>query len=78
MMVEFEKRIFHLNQEISALKSSGHNASEQVARLEGALEEAERLYGFYKNQMMVQGGGHEKNASANANNAPDADNSGQG
>ena len=67
MMVEFEKRIFHLNQEITSLKTSRHNTPERLARLEGALEEVERLYGFYKNQMAVKGGGHEESISHGGN-----------
>ena len=73
-MVEFEKRIFNLSQEISTLKASGHTMPEQLARLEGALEEAERLYGFYKNQMMVKGGANEKSISADSSDVGAGDN----
>ncbi len=64
-----------MSQEISTLKALGHPMPEQLARLEGALEETERLYGFYKNQMMVKGGANEKSVSADSSDVGAGDNS---
>jgi len=54
MLVQFEKRIAFLKDEIMFLESSGGSKT-QIAEVIGALNEAEKLYSFYKSQMVDKG-----------------------
>lgn len=54
MLVQFEKRIAFLKGEIDSLKASG-TSELQYLELIGALNEAEKLYSFYKSQMVDKG-----------------------
>lgn len=50
MFVEFEKRIAHLSETVRELEAAGKHSTEECLRLIGALEEAEKLFAFFKNQ----------------------------
>jgi len=54
MLIQFEKRINYLKDEIVFLESSG-GSKVQISELIGALNEAESLYAFYKSQMVEKG-----------------------
>lgn len=53
MVIEFEKRIAHYTSEIESLVGQGSELL--IEKLKFALEEVEKLYAFYKSQMVGKG-----------------------
>lgn len=50
--LEFKKRIESITMQLSDARVANPVSDKDIARLEGALAEVERLYAFYREQMI--------------------------